>query len=110
MQLNHLPKGSKNSKAIAALRNAKIGTSYEAFPWDRKMTDLLPVPNASRFLSLLLLPLAADESQTKYLSLEDTLARADAWLRSSQRSGVPIVLMNVQTEALLTKVCHPDCA
>ncbi|KAK3121480.1 hypothetical protein QOZ80_8BG0654110 [Eleusine coracana subsp. coracana] len=96
--------GSKNSKAIVALRNAKIGTSYEAFPWERKMTDLLPVPNASRFLSLLLLPLAADESQTRYLSLEDTLARADAWLRSSQRSGVPIVLMNVQTEALLTKI------
>ncbi|GJN12819.1 hypothetical protein PR202_ga31133 [Eleusine coracana subsp. coracana] len=104
MQFNHVPKGSKNSKAIAALRNAKIGTSYEAFPWERKMTDLLPVPNASRFLSLLLLPLAADESQTRYLSLEDTLARADAWLRSSQRSGVPIVVMNVQTEALLTKI------
>jgi hypothetical protein len=74
------------------------------------MTDLLPVPNASRFLSLLLLPLASDESQTRYHNLDDTLARADAWLRSSHRSGVPIVLMNVQTEALLTKVCHPDSA
>ncbi|XP_062192938.1 uncharacterized protein LOC133896366 [Phragmites australis] len=96
--------GSKNAKAAAALRNAKIGTSYEAFPWERKMTDLLPVPNASRFLSLLLLPRAADESQTRFHCLEDTLARADAWLMSSQSSGVPIVPMNVQTEALLTKI------
>ncbi|TVU06600.1 hypothetical protein EJB05_49823, partial [Eragrostis curvula] len=104
MQFNHIPKGSKNLKALAALRNAKIGTSYEEFPWERKMTDLLQVPNAGRFLSLLLLPRAADESQTRYHSLEDTLARADAWLVSSQRSGVPVVLMNVQTEALLTKI------
>jgi hypothetical protein len=110
MQFNHLPQGSKNSKAVAALRNAKIGCSYESFPWERKMTDLLPMPNAGHFLSFLLLPLAADESQTRYHNLEDTLARADAWLRSSQRSGVPIVLMNVQTEALLTKVRNPDSA
>ncbi|RCV30682.1 hypothetical protein SEVIR_6G124700v4 [Setaria viridis] len=96
--------GSKNTKAAAALRNAKIGSSYEAFPWERKMTDLLPVPNSSRFLSLLMLPQAADESQTRYLCLEDTLARADAWLMSSQSSGVPIVQKNVQIEPLLTKI------
>ncbi|KAF8675562.1 hypothetical protein HU200_047630 [Digitaria exilis] len=96
--------GSKNAKAAAALRNAKIGSSYETFPWERKMADLLPVPNSSRFLSLLLLPLAADESQTRYLCLEDTLARADAWLMSSQSSGVPILHKDVQVEPLLTKI------
>ncbi|KAF0932320.1 hypothetical protein E2562_009579 [Oryza meyeriana var. granulata] len=97
---------SKNVKgAAAALRNAKLSHSYEAFPWERKMRDLLPVPGASGFLSLLLLPRATDESQTKFHSLEDTLARAEAWLMSSQMSGVPIVPMNVQTEALLTKIC-----
>lgn len=104
MQFNNTPKGSKNAKAAAALRNAKIGSSYETFPWERKMADMLPVPNSSRFLSLLLLPRAADESQTRYLCLEDTLARADAWLMSSQSSGVPIVHKDVQVEPLLTKV------
>ncbi|KAJ1275109.1 hypothetical protein BS78_05G111100 [Paspalum vaginatum] len=96
--------GSKNAKAATALRNAKISSAYEAFPWERKMVDLLPLPNASHFLSLLLLPRAADESQTRFLCLEDTLARADAWLLSSQSSGVPIVHKNVQIEPLLTKI------
>ncbi|CAO2210666.1 unnamed protein product [Urochloa humidicola] len=104
MQFNNTPKGSKNAKAAAALRNAKIGSSYEAFPWERKMADQLPVPNSSSFLSLMLLPRAVDESQTRYLCLEDTLARADAWLISSQSSGVPIVHKNVQIEPLLTKI------
>lgn len=106
MQFNNAPEGSKNVKAATALRDVKIGSSYEAFPWERKMTDLLPVPNSSRFLSLLLLPRPADESQTRYLGLEDTLARADAWLVSSQRAGVPIMHKNVQIEPLLTKVCE----
>uniref|UniRef100_A0A0D3GZ40 Uncharacterized protein n=1 Tax=Oryza barthii TaxID=65489 RepID=A0A0D3GZ40_9ORYZ len=97
---------SKNVKgAAAALRNAKLSHSYEAFPWERKMRDLLQVAGASGFLSLLLLPRATDETQTKFHSLEDTLARAESWLMSSQMSGVPIVPMNVQTEALLTKIC-----
>ena len=89
---------------LSALRDAKIGHAYEPFPWEKKMRELLPVPEASCFLSLLLLPKATDVSNTRYNSLEDTLARADAWLRSSQASGVPIVFLNVQTEALLTKV------
>jgi hypothetical protein len=106
---NHACKESKNVKgAAAALRNAKLSHSYEAFPWERKMRDLLQVAGASGFLSLLLLPRATDETQTKFHSLEDTLARAESWLMSSQMSGVPIVPMNVQTEALLTKVIrHP---
>ncbi|CAL5090772.1 unnamed protein product [Urochloa decumbens] len=95
--------GSKNSKLLSALRDAKIGHAHEPFPWEKKMRELLPVPAASCFLSLLLLPKATDASNTRYNSLDDTLARADAWLRSSQASGVPVVFMSVQTEALLTK-------
>ncbi|GJM99726.1 hypothetical protein PR202_ga16853 [Eleusine coracana subsp. coracana] len=96
--------GTKNGKLLAALRDAKIGHAYEQFPWEKKMRELLPVPDASCFLSMLLLPKAMDASNTRYNSLEDTLARADAWLLSSQASGVPVVFMNVQTEALLTKI------
>lgn len=103
--LLHKTKGSKeNGKLLAALRDAKISHAYQAFPWEKKMRELLPVPEASCFLSLLLLPRATDGSNTRYNCLEDTLARADAWLRSSQASGVPIAFMNVQTEALLTKI------
>ncbi|EEE69347.1 hypothetical protein OsJ_28669 [Oryza sativa Japonica Group] len=96
--------GSKNAKVLAALRDAKISYAYESFPWEKKMKELLPVPAASCFLSMLLLPKSADGSHTRYKSLEDTLARADAWLVSSQAAGVPVAFMNVQTEALLTKI------
>jgi hypothetical protein len=68
------------------------------------MRELLPVPEASCFLSLLLLPKATDGSNTRYNSLKDTLAHADAWLLSSQASGGPFMFMNVQTEVLLTKI------
>ncbi|KAG8087092.1 hypothetical protein GUJ93_ZPchr0010g10592 [Zizania palustris] len=105
MQSNHACKESKNAKsAAAALRNSKINHCYESFSWDRKMRDLLPVTGASSFLSLLLLPRATDESQSKFYNKDDTLARAEAWIMSSQISGVPILPMNVQTEALLTKI------
>lgn len=68
------------------------------------MRELLLPSGATSFLSILLLPKASDASASKYNSLEDTLARADTWLVSSQASGVPICFMSVQTEALLTKV------
>ncbi|MQL97943.1 hypothetical protein Taro_030641 [Colocasia esculenta] len=68
------------------------------------MRETLPIQNSSSFLSLLILPKAADTSATRYNSMEDTLARANAWLNSSQSCGVPIVFVNIQSEALLTKI------
>ena len=68
------------------------------------MKEFLPVSNSSCFLSMLVLPKALDPVASRYNSLEDTLARANAWLVASQISGVPIDFMDVQTEALLTKV------
>ena len=68
------------------------------------MQEYLNVPHSSSFLSLLLLPKASDRVASRYNDLEDTLARANAWLHASQASGVPIVFMNIQTESLLTKV------
>ncbi|KAJ6713373.1 hypothetical protein OIU79_009377 [Salix purpurea] len=41
---------------------------------------------------------------SRYNDLEDTLARANAWLCASQASGVPVVFTNIQTESLLTKI------
>ncbi|KAJ6392785.1 hypothetical protein OIU77_022300 [Salix suchowensis] len=68
------------------------------------MQELLQVPKSSSFLSLLLLPKASDGAASRYNDLEDTLARAHAWLCASQVSGVPVVFMNIQTESLLTKI------
>lgn len=48
--------------------------------------------------------LAYGRTGSRYNDLEDTLARANAWLSCSQANGVPIVFMNIQTESLLTKV------
>jgi hypothetical protein len=53
---------------------------------------------------MLVLPKALDSNACRYQSFEDTLARANAWIYSSQASGVPIDFINVQSEALLTKV------
>lgn len=68
------------------------------------MRESLPIPNSSSFLSMLILPKASDPAAYSYNPLEDTLARANSWLISSQASGVPIMFINVQTEGLLTKI------
>lgn len=68
------------------------------------MRDSLRMPNSSSYLSMLVLPKALDLNSCRYESFEDTLARANAWIYSSQVSGIPIEFMNVQSEALLTKI------
>lgn len=89
---------------VSALAAAKLHDGYVAYPWQKKMQELLSVPNSSCFLSILFLPKASDKAAYRYNDLEDTLSRANAWHAASQASGVPIVFMNIQTESLLTKV------
>lgn len=89
---------------VSALNNAQLHDGFVSYPWEKKMKETLPAPSSSCFLSLLVLPKASDPSSTSYNPVEDTLARADAWLSSSQASGVPIVFVHIQTESLLTKV------
>ena len=96
--------GSRSSRVVCALSTAKLQDGYVPYNWEKKMQEFLPVSNSSCFLSMLILPKALDPLASRYNSLQDTLARANAWLCSSQTSGVPIEFMNVQTEALLTKV------
>ncbi|KAJ4979141.1 hypothetical protein NE237_009921 [Protea cynaroides] len=95
--------GSRNSRVVCALSKAQLQDGYVSYPWERKMR-LLTVPNSSCFLSILLLPKASDRIASRYNDVEDTLARANAWLNAAQAFGVPIELMNVQTESLLTKI------
>ncbi|KAJ6714061.1 hypothetical protein OIU85_025655 [Salix viminalis] len=90
---------------FSALQRAKLQDGYVDYPWEKRMQELLQVPKSSSFLSLLLLPKASDGgAASRYNDLEDTLARANAWLCASQVSGVPVVFMNIQTESLLTKI------
>lgn len=89
---------------VNALSRTQLQDGYVSYRWDRKMHELLLVPNSSGFLSILFLPKASDRVASRYNDLEDTLARANTWLNASQHSGVPIVFMNIQTESLLTKV------
>lgn len=97
-------RGSRSSRVVCALSKAQLQDGYVSYPWEKKMREVLPIPSSSSFLSLLILPTALDRAGSRYNSVEDTLARANSWILSSQASGVPIVFLNVQTEALLTKI------
>ncbi|XP_062199701.1 uncharacterized protein LOC133902127 [Phragmites australis] len=96
--------GTRSTRVASALSKAQLQDGYVAYPWEKKMRDTLRTPNSSCYLSMLVLPKALDSNACRYESFEDTLARASAWLYSSQASGVPIHFMNVQSEALLTKI------
>ncbi|XP_057452485.1 uncharacterized protein LOC130744314 [Lotus japonicus] len=95
---------SRSTRMVNELTRTKLQDGYVSYPWERRMQEMLPVPNSSNFLSILLLPKASDRVASKYNDLEDTLARANAWLNAGQASGVPVVFMNIQTESLLTKI------
>ncbi|KAL2332192.1 hypothetical protein Fmac_019773 [Flemingia macrophylla] len=95
---------SRSTRMVNALTRTKLQDGYVSYSWERRMQEMLLVPNSSNFLSLLFLPKASDRVASRYNDLEDTLARANAWLNAGQSSGVPIVFMNIQTESLLTKI------
>ncbi|KAI3706364.1 hypothetical protein L6452_24048 [Arctium lappa] len=95
---------SRGSRMVSALAAAQLHDGYVAYPWQKKMQELLSIPNSSCFLSILFLPKASDRVPHRYNDLEDTLSRANAWHTASQASGVPILFMNIQTESLLTKI------
>ncbi|KAL6844740.1 hypothetical protein ACP4OV_025399 [Aristida adscensionis] len=96
--------GTRSTRVASALSKAQLQDGYVCYPWEEKMHDMLRMPYSSSYLSMLVLPKALDSNACRYESFEDTLARANAWLYSSQVSGIPIDFMNVQSEALLTKI------
>ncbi|KNA25820.1 hypothetical protein SOVF_003000 [Spinacia oleracea] len=95
---------SRDSRLQHALNSTQIQDGYVVYPWERKMQTMLQVPYSSSFFSILFLPRASETGRGRYNDVEDTLARANAWLNASQASGVPIAFTNVQTESLLTKI------
>ncbi|XP_058761882.1 uncharacterized protein LOC131635286 [Vicia villosa] len=95
---------TRTTRMVNELTQTRIQDGFVSYPWERRMQELLSVPNSSNFLSILLLPKVSDRVASRYNDVEDTLARANAWLNAAQGSGVPIVFMNIQTESLLTKI------
>lgn len=96
--------GTRGTRVASALSKAQLQDGYVAYPWEKKMRDTMRMPNSTCYLSILILPKSLDSNACRYESFDDTLARANAWLSSSQASGIPVVFMTVQSEALLTKV------
>ncbi|CAI9774485.1 unnamed protein product [Fraxinus pennsylvanica] len=95
---------SRTSSIVSALEKNPLQDGYVPYPWTRKMQETLSIPNSSSFYSILVLPKSSDRIGSRYNDLEDTLARAHAWINASQASGAPILFMNIQTESLLTKI------
>ncbi|XP_017216281.1 uncharacterized protein LOC108193935 isoform X2 [Daucus carota subsp. sativus] len=95
---------SRNSRMVNALAMTPLQEGHVSYPWEKRMQEMLSVPNSSFFLSVLFLPKSSDANPSRYNDLDDTLARANTWLSASQASGVPVVFMNIQTESLLTKI------
>ncbi|KAL0437242.1 UNVERIFIED_CONTAM: hypothetical protein Sradi_0432100 [Sesamum radiatum] len=95
---------SRAIRMVSALERTPLQDGYVSYPWERRLHETLSVPNSSSFYSILFLPKASDRAGSRYNDLEDTLARAHAWINASQESGAPVVFMNIQTESLLTKI------
>lgn len=96
---------SRDSRVKSALSHAQLKDGYVAYAWEEKKQK-----SSGGFFSLLIIPHAPDREIEQYNDLEDTMDRAYTWLTASQASGVPIVLLNIQTEPLLTKISDERAA
>ncbi|XP_073136924.1 uncharacterized protein [Henckelia pumila] len=96
--------GERISRLLNALERTELEDGYVFYPWEKRMREMLLIPNSSSFYSILFLPRTSDKAPSRYNDLEDTLARANAWIITAQASGVPVLFTNIQTESLLTKI------
>ncbi|XP_072956553.1 uncharacterized protein [Typha angustifolia] len=104
LKLRHLELPQQEYKDICMSYGIGELTDRQTFPTFDVGSGIASCESSS-FPSMLILPKALDQATSRYNSLDDTLARANACLHSSQASNVPIVFMNIQTEAqLMTKV------
>ncbi|GAU30974.1 hypothetical protein TSUD_104880, partial [Trifolium subterraneum] len=79
---------TRTSRMVNELTSTRVQDGFVSYPWERRMQELLSVPNSSNFISILLLPKASDRVASRYNDVEDTLARANAWLNAAQASGI----------------------
>jgi hypothetical protein len=91
---------SKKDELLLRMNSMRLAESYVAYPWEQKMQTYLPVSGSATVFSLLVMPVALSPKSREYADVEDTSARAVAWLSAAQASGVPISCVNIQTEPL----------
>jgi len=95
---------SKKDDLLVKLSSMKLKDSYVSYPWEQKMMTFLPVSGSAMVFSLLVMPPALSPKARDYAGVEQTSARAIAWLSAAQASGVPITFVNIQTEPLFMQV------
>jgi hypothetical protein len=98
---------SKKDELLLRMNSMRLKESNVAYPWEQKMQTYLPVSGSATVFSLLVMPVALSPKARDYAGVEDTSARAVAWLSAAQASGVPISCVNIQTEPLFLQVGHP---
>ncbi|KAJ7515635.1 hypothetical protein O6H91_22G021600 [Diphasiastrum complanatum] len=81
--------------------NAQLKDCLVPYTWQQKMQSFLPCPNSGMIFSLLLMPFQPNRAFPEFYDMEETSARAMAWLSSAQTSGVPITFVNIQIEPIL---------
>ncbi|XP_024528287.1 uncharacterized protein LOC9633085 isoform X2 [Selaginella moellendorffii] len=81
--------------------NTQMRGCVISYAWQQKMQHFLPPPNSSIVFSLLVMPFKQAQLGAGYNDVDDTSARAMAWLSASQKVGVPIIFVNIQTEPIL---------
>lgn len=92
------------SRLLNTLERTELEDGNVSYPWEKRMREMLLIPNSSSFYSILFLPRTSEKAASRYNDLEDTLARANAWIITAQATGVPVLFTNIQTESLLTKI------
>ncbi|KAJ4811192.1 Cobyric acid synthase [Rhynchospora pubera] len=102
-------KESRSTRLVSELTKAHVQDGFASYPWEKKMNSKSLSYNhltggGGSFLSILILPKALDSTSSRYDTIEETMGRAHSWLLSARKSGVPITFVNIQTEALLTKI------
>jgi hypothetical protein len=98
---------SKKDELLLRMNSMRLKESYVAYPWEQKLQTHLPVSGSATVFSLMVMPVALSPKARDYAGVEDTSARAVAWLSAAQESGVPISFVNIQTEPLFLQVGHP---
>ncbi|CAK9861706.1 unnamed protein product [Sphagnum jensenii] len=98
---------SKKDELLLRMNSMRLKESNVAYPWEQKLQTHLPVSGSATVFSLLVMPVALSPKARDYAGVEDTSARAVAWLSAAQESGVPISFVNIQTEPLFLQVGHP---
>uniref|UniRef100_A0A7I4FJN2 Uncharacterized protein n=1 Tax=Physcomitrium patens TaxID=3218 RepID=A0A7I4FJN2_PHYPA len=91
---------SKKDELLLKLSSMKLKDSYVSYPWEQKMLTFLPVSGSAMVFSLLLMPPTLSPKARDVAGVEQTSARAVAWLSAAQASGVPITFVNIQTEPI----------